>query len=92
MKKKKCIACEKRKDLSEFHKNASKPDGIHSHCKKCVSDYSKEWYRKKIESGTYVRWYEKGKGYLTNKDKSDRNIAEIRARFRDWCKNGGEFV
>jgi RNase P subunit RPR2 len=35
--KKKCNKCGKSKDVTEFHKRVAAKDGLHSHCKSCVS-------------------------------------------------------
>lgn len=42
-----CINCNEWKFFSEFHKGRCS-DGFNSYCKKCVSEYKKE-YRKKIK-------------------------------------------
>jgi hypothetical protein len=35
MNRKFCIRCETEKDLSEFNKNARRPDGLSSYCSEC---------------------------------------------------------
>ena len=44
-----CRRCKKRKERSEFHKNASSSDGLARWCKKCKTKAAKE-YRKRISA------------------------------------------
>jgi Recombination endonuclease VII len=36
---KKCSKCKKKKDISDFYKTKTNPDGHSSHCKKCYEKY-----------------------------------------------------
>lgn len=38
VKHKRCSTCKKRQSLDNFCKDASRPDGINHHCKKCSND------------------------------------------------------
>jgi hypothetical protein len=42
-----CSRCAKTKIQTDFHINKSKPDGLESRCKTCVSERKAEAYRKK---------------------------------------------
>ena len=59
---KKCTCCGEEKPLSAFYRSKSKKSGYKSHCKSCVSDQRKDYYKspegykKKIEKS----WRDKG--------------------------------
>lgn len=40
-----CSSCGKTKDLSSFSKNATKKDGMQTHCKVCRSEKRKLYYK-----------------------------------------------
>lgn len=46
---KKCNRCDLKKELSEFHKNSRRKDGLDNKCKKCTSVINKERYIKNRE-------------------------------------------
>lgn len=41
---KKCYKCKETKDLSEFHKNKRKKDGLNHYCKDCARIKNREYY------------------------------------------------
>lgn len=49
MSSKQCGSCRLFLDLSHFGKNKMGANGLHSSCKKCKSNYHKEWYQKNKE-------------------------------------------
>lgn len=42
---KKCNKCKENKDLKEFSKNKSSPDGLQKYCKQCVKLVNKKYYQ-----------------------------------------------
>lgn len=58
--KKLCYKCKKDKPLSEFHKNKTKSDGVHSCCKQCQREYTR-------------KHYEHNKQYYVDKARAYRN-------------------
>ena len=46
---KKCIKCGIKKDVLLFSVDKQKRDGRHPYCKKCISEYKREWYKKNRE-------------------------------------------
>jgi hypothetical protein len=82
---KQCAKCKELKEESEFHKNNRNKDGLHSYCKKCNYEASKEYngtekgkqnvkraYQKQYSTG----YFKYGKGAILNMSKSaqERNI------------------
>ena len=60
-----CTKCNVEKPVGEFHKNKSKPSGLHVHCKTCRLSYQKRWHennretrltshRRYIENNTHI--------------------------------------
>jgi hypothetical protein len=47
---KRCYDCGQEKPLSDFYKNASKPDGLTPACKECHRAWRKDHYRRNAES------------------------------------------
>ena len=43
---KKCSTCKKIKEITEFNKNITKPDGFGTECKECIKIYRKNYYSK----------------------------------------------
>lgn len=41
-----CTKCGITKEISEFNKNKTKPDGLQSKCKECHRKYTREHYKK----------------------------------------------
>lgn len=46
---KRCHICEKTKELSEFHKNKRKKDGLNHYCKDCAKVKNRDYYLKTPE-------------------------------------------
>lgn len=51
-KTKRCPRCGKEKPVDQFHKDATKADGLHIQCKECVSEYQKSRKERKMEAIT----------------------------------------
>ena len=62
---KKCPKCEETKPLDDFHRSSAKPDGRVPNCKKCVSEYAKEYRTENAEHRSKMGkdYYERQKGY-----------------------------
>ena len=86
-----CSKCMKVKEPSDFHRQASMPDGRTTICKECKREYNRSIYRKQVEDGTRRERYVKGVGIVSVKAQRVARLMAIKERFRDWCKNGGEF-
>lgn len=94
--KKRCPKCGEYKELSEFHKDKSKPYGVVAHCKSCVKAKHAKYY---IENKEKVRAVNKEwrtnnpdkaheishRNYINNKEKS-------REHSRQWQKDNPDKV
>lgn len=71
MKTKVCTKCHKRKKLFEFHKDKNRKDNYFPICKKCISNYQKEYYLKNKDriKKTVKKWREAHKEYYKEFDK-----------------------
>lgn len=78
METKRCSCCGQVKPVSEFHKNKSKPDGLHLACKVCRKAESKQYIDKNKES-VYNRQKER---YLKDRDK----YLDMMSRYREANK------
>jgi hypothetical protein len=61
---KKCSSCKEAKDISEFYKNRTKPDGIQMCCKPCTKKNNQHYYttnREKCKEATR-RWQIENRG------------------------------
>lgn len=61
---KRCPHCKEHKELTEFHKNKSKKDGLQPVCKKCRKIYTRKHYLKNKKIYMYI---EKKRNQLKNK-------------------------
>lgn len=52
-----CLRCEAEKDVSDFGRNAAKPDGLASWCRSCQNTYSVEYYQanKSASHASYLK-------------------------------------
>ena len=75
MDKKKCLKCGEIKNVSEFHKNKAKKDGLQYKCKLCSNIQVRDWRSKNYN---HVRSYEK-KWRENNPEKN-------RQKKRKWAK------
>jgi len=75
-----CWKCKKSKELTEFGRNASKPDGLSSECRPCKRIQDKEYAAKNREriNTRAKEWYEKNKDSLTEEQKQLRRDARKR--------------
>jgi len=100
---KKCTKCKIEKELSEFHKNKTKPDGYAYWCKECKSEYRVQYNIKnkekirKFKQIYYLKNKEKQniyqKEYKKNRRKNDiefRLLSNFRTRFGHALKNNSK--
>lgn len=52
---KRCHRCQVSKPLSAYHKHATRPDGVQSYCKKCISKNRRR--HSDPANAEYMRWY-----------------------------------
>lgn len=71
---KKCTSCLEEKQLSEFAKKKSNPDGLQYHCRGCVAKYAASWREKNAEK---IR--QTGKAY------AKANAERARIRAKEWA-------
>jgi len=69
---KKCNHCKKYKKLSEFSKDSETKDGFKLTCKKCCSNYYKQYYNKNSEK---------------QKEKSRKYYKNNKEKIKEWAKN-----
>lgn len=72
-----CTKCKDEKDLSEFNKRSSAPDGLAHQCKACNSKNLKKHYQ---ENKTYYR------------DKADKHKEKLRQYVDEYKGNKGCFM
>jgi len=98
IKEKLCIECEKTRDIEEFRKHPSHPDGRDIKCKYCMSEYYqsdniRQYLKKKKESGKQKeildRYRESHKQEISERKKAKRrnNLLEIRQKDRQQKRN-----
>jgi len=63
--KKRCYKCGKVKPVTEFYKNASRPDGYQQQCKKCHKETIKQYQQTKVGRETQKRYKRSEKGKTT---------------------------
>lgn len=71
-----CITCKKEKELTEFNKNAKKPDGLQQCCRECTKEYSAKWYQGNAD-------LKKSRSNL----RRDKVVNENRARIIEYLKS-----
>lgn len=98
---KKCSKCEKTKDLGEFHRQKSSPDGYKPRCKTCRNASNKQYREDNPEY--YKEWRDEHKSYMKkynskyrsqhkdrlNKERvarANRNPEATKAYKRAWYK------
>lgn len=93
---KKCTRCDTIKDISEFSKNKTKPNGINTECKICVKEYNKKYYllhREKIKATTN-EYYQSHREESLKKKKEYYfiNREKFRESSKEWYKNNIDHV
>lgn len=91
MKTKICTKCGIEKELSEFYKDKSKPDGHRPNCKECIKIYKKN-YRDKNKENIKKSNH---KYYINNKKKiqkiqkiyNDKNKKTINKYKQEWGRD-----
>ena len=97
-----CKSCNETLNISDFHKDKSKTDGLHPYCKKCKNSkdrdrYSKNPEKKKASVKEYMKRtgeYYRYKPYNPKYYSSDESKAKKRARDlkrRVMIKGNGDF-
>jgi hypothetical protein len=87
-----CNNCKENKEGSEFHKNASRKNGLSSTCKKCARARVKNWYiENKERSSQYQKQYRKSESVAQRKREYGRKYRaehkdSISVRKRAWKK------
>ena len=81
-KMKECAKCKVKKDLYEFNKNKTRPDGYQNYCKACKKSSDKIWY----ENNPSI-W--KNTNSIRN-IKIRTLLSEFRLELGGKCKNCGE--
>jgi len=64
---KRCRSCNQIKPISEFHKNRSKNDGHHDHCKICKNKSHRNYKHTPKGKAAQKRYYDSTKGKLTHR-------------------------
>jgi hypothetical protein len=86
METKKCTTCKIEQPLSEYRKDASRSNGIHSTCNNCNKEIQRKWYKNNKEKArkTASDNYHKNKVIISIKRKQERinNPEEVRAKAR----------
>ncbi|AJS60000.1 hypothetical protein [Paenibacillus sp. IHBB 10380] len=54
IKTKKCLKCKEMLPTTEFNQEKKNKDGLYSYCKKCRTNYTREWRLKKFEDDPYL--------------------------------------
>ena len=97
--KKICNTCNKEKDIEDFGKNSRAKSGRRNTCKKCLSDYMKEYYKKnpdKLDTNRSKQALrDAGKNRFTRHKITIGEYDEMVARFdgKCWsCKDRSAFV
>jgi hypothetical protein len=89
---KKCITCNKEKNLKEFFKDKSSKDGLKYKCKSCVKQY-REIYN--IENKEKIKTYNSKNNEIIKKQKKEyyvNNKTEHKLRGYGWKKENKEKV
>jgi hypothetical protein len=86
METKKCTTCKIEQPLSEYRKDASRPDGIHRTCNTCNKEIQRRWYQNNKEKAvekSFKRYHQK-KDIINAKRRQQRinNPEEVRAKAR----------
>ena len=94
---KKCNKCKQNKDLSKFHKNLAKKDGLSYQCKSCLKEYHRKHYSlnkdkiKKIERERKRKVRASNKMHLYGGQQRDyENLLRLQSRCCAICKTNSE--
>lgn len=86
METKKCTTCKIEQPLSEYRKDASRSNGIHTTCNNCNREIQKRWYQKNKEKAREIacKSYHKNKVIISARRKQERidNPEKVRAKAR----------
>jgi hypothetical protein len=76
-----CSKCNLYKDISGFHKNSTKADGLATMCKECMKEYNKERYKNNKENIN-----------TKHKEYRENNKEAIRAHKKEYRENNKEDI
>lgn len=97
---KKCIICNEGKNLSEYHKDKSKKDGLSNKCKSCVKSYQKT-YQKEYRKLNVDKIKENRKELYNNNKEYEKLVCEtyrknnpilFKTIVNKWRKNNPEKI
>lgn len=77
---KRCCRCKEWKELSEFFKDRTKPDGFDYRCKKCLIDKSKKYRQTEDGKATYTKYNNSKLGKLTSRRYMDTHKDLLREK------------
>lgn len=95
---KKCSKCLQEKELYDFPKDKSRPDGKYIYCKSCVSNKSKERYYFDLDHSRELKREQAKKHrernianskewYEANKEKVKERVKKYRTKNKEWYKD-----
>lgn len=95
---KQCSKCKEVKPVTEFSKDKSNKDGLHSYCKSCVSQYQKEWYKNNKETvhQNWKKWIARGdnkeKKAKYDKEYHKTHKEKVSAKAKQWRETNKEKI
>lgn len=77
-----CSRCGQEKNISEFYKDKSRPDGFSYKCKKCADDINKNWKQKNPDTAkeAVARWFK------NNPTKNREAVRRYKAAHKDMVE------
>lgn len=84
-----CTKCGETKELSEFHKNKHRKDGLQFHCKLCINEYMRKYDRERRKDPKYRDRMKNNPKYRERKREYDRMLRkdlEYRERKRVYMR------
>jgi hypothetical protein len=89
--KKQCSKCFEDKDINDFNKKASRPDGLYNFCRVCQKIENKATYEKQKESRLIraKQYYDQNKEIIA--EKNELNKESRNAYNKQWTKKNKEY-
>lgn len=81
-----CTRCLEDKDLSDFNKCSSAPDGLQFRCKPCCAEASKASRLKRLEADPTAEHQAKKAWYQANRELSIQRAKQYRLDHPEWAK------
>ncbi len=89
---KQCSTCKQEKELQEFHKDKTRPDGYKSKCKQCTTIMNKQKYYKDYHKQYNENHQNERQAYRTNYNANNKqNIAYKNAERYQLNKDTPEY-